>query len=219
LEKVAEEGKVTTSSELKRFPEVEDAEACKSFEYLRENDEAKPMTSSISQVKCVLCLKESLFPVSSFVFHIATDHMFDQYRVAGVPSEGEQVARFLKHLEEKATKEVGAMVHLLEKSLRGTRAAAQRESRNIQDGKFCLNEFRKGEDAEGGKAVESHCERTEVQDQLAHHQPNSPPPQPSPHSQLLTPLPPPSPLPPTPQPLPSSPPTPAFYSSSFHGPD
>ena len=55
LEKVAEEGKVTTSSELKRFPEVEDAEACKSFEYLRENDEAKPMTSSISQVKCVLC--------------------------------------------------------------------------------------------------------------------------------------------------------------------
>ena len=38
LEKVAEEGKATTSSELKRFPEVEDAEACKSLECLREND-------------------------------------------------------------------------------------------------------------------------------------------------------------------------------------
>ena len=66
---------------------------------------------------CVLCSKESLFPVSSFIFHIARDHMFDQYRVAGMPSEGEQVARFLKHLEEKATKKEETKVHLLEKSL------------------------------------------------------------------------------------------------------
>merc|ERR1719462_325208 len=100
LKKVAEEGKATTSDQLKRFPEVEDAEPCKDLECVRENDEAKPMTSSISQVKCVLCSKESLFPVSSFIFHIARDHMFDQYRVAGMPSEGEQVARFLKLLEK-----------------------------------------------------------------------------------------------------------------------
>ena len=117
LEKVAEEGKATTSNELKRFPEVEDAEAYKSLECFGENDEAKPMTSSISQVKCVLCSKESLFPVSSFIFHIARDHMFDQYRVAGMPSEGEQVARFLKHLEEKAKKKVETKMHHLEKSL------------------------------------------------------------------------------------------------------
>ena len=117
LKKVAEEGKATTSNQLKRFPEVGDAEACKDLECLRENDEAKPMTSSISPVKCVLCSKESLFPVSSFIFHIARDHMFDQYRVAGMPSEGEQVARFLKLLEEKAKKKVETKVHLLEKSL------------------------------------------------------------------------------------------------------
>ena len=43
--------------------------------------------------------------------------MFDQYRVAGVPSESEQVARFLKHLEEKAKKKEETKVHLLEKSL------------------------------------------------------------------------------------------------------
>merc|ERR1719187_1165624 len=61
LKKVAEEGKATTSNQLKRFPEVEDAEPCKDLECVRENDEAKPMTSSISPVKCVLCSKESLF--------------------------------------------------------------------------------------------------------------------------------------------------------------
>ena len=168
LKKVAEEGKATTSNQFKRFPEVEDAEACKGLQCLRENDEAKPMTSSISQVKCVLCSKESLFPVSSFIFHIARDHMFDQYRVAGMPSEGAQVAKFLKFLEEKAKKKVETKVHLLEKSLfRGTRAAGQRESRNIQDGKFCLDQFRKGEAAEGDEGVENHRERTEVQDHVA----------------------------------------------------
>merc|ERR1719341_1999767 len=67
-----------------------------------KNDQAEPGTSTISKVQCVLCSKNPSFPVSAFVFHIAREHMFDQYRVAGMPSEGEQVARFLKQLEEKA---------------------------------------------------------------------------------------------------------------------
>ena len=82
-----------------------------------KNDEAEPGTSTISKVQCVLCSKNNSFPVSAFVFHIAREHMFDQYRVAGMPSEGQQVARFLKQLEEKARKEVEVKVHHLENSL------------------------------------------------------------------------------------------------------
>jgi len=82
-----------------------------------KNNEAEPGTSTISKVQCVLCSKNNSFPVSAFVFHIAREHMFDQYRVAGMPSEGQQVARFLKQLEEKARKEVEMKVHHLENSL------------------------------------------------------------------------------------------------------
>jgi len=82
-----------------------------------KNSEAQPGTSTISKVQCVLCSKNNSFPVSAFVFHIAREHMFDQYRVAGMPSEGDQVARFLKQLEEKARKEVEMKVNHLENSL------------------------------------------------------------------------------------------------------
>merc|ERR1719234_1823826 len=82
-----------------------------------KNDEAEPGTSAISKVQCVLCSKNNSFPVSAFVFHIAREHMFDQYRVVGMPCEGEQVARFLKQLEEKARKEVEVKVHHLEERL------------------------------------------------------------------------------------------------------
>ena len=112
-----------------------------------KNDEAEPGTSTISKVQCVLCSKNNSFPVSAFVFHIAREHMFDQYRVAGMPSEGQQVARFLKQLEEKARKEVAVKVHHLENSLLETGEQLGRErageGKNEGVGNYLQNRMQK----------------------------------------------------------------------------
>ena len=112
-----------------------------------KNDEAEPGTSTISKVQCVLCSKNNSFPVSAFVFHIAREHMFDQYRVAGMPSEGQQVARFLKQLEEKARKEVEVKVHHLENSLMeaGEQLCRERagEGKNEGVGNYLQNRMQK----------------------------------------------------------------------------
>ena len=112
-----------------------------------KNDQAGPGTSTISKVQCVLCSKNTSFPVSAFVFHIAREHMFDQYRVAGMPSEGEQVARFLKQLEEKARKEVETKVHHLENSLMeaGEQLSRERAGEGKDEGvaNFLHNRMRK----------------------------------------------------------------------------
>merc|ERR1719234_335407 len=117
LEKRLEEEKASTSKYSTGSLESKAAAASSLESSSSSNDEAEPGTSAISKVQCVLCSKNNSFPVSSFVFHIAREHMFDQYRVVGMPCEGEQVARFLKQLEEKARKEVEVKVHHLEERL------------------------------------------------------------------------------------------------------
>ena len=147
LEKRLEEEKASTSRYSTGSLESK-AAAASSLELSPSKDyEAEPGTSIISKVQCVLCSKNNSFPVSAFVFHIARDHMFDQYRVAGMPSEGEQVARFLKQLEEKARKEVELKVHHLEKSLMeaGEQLARERagEAKDEDVSKFLQNRMQK----------------------------------------------------------------------------
>lgn len=133
LEKRLEEERASTSKFSTSSLEVTAAGAGLELSPSK-HDEAEPGTSTISKVQCVLCSKKNLFPVSAFVFHIAREHMFDQYRVAGMPSEGEQVARFLSQLEEKAKKEVEVKVHHLEKSLmEAGEQLARKEAGEVKD--------------------------------------------------------------------------------------
>merc|ERR1719234_747120 len=148
LEKRLEEEKASTSKYSTGSLESKATAASSLVSSSSKVDEAEPGTSTyISKVQCVLCPKNNSFPVSAFVFHIAREHMFDQYRVAGMPSEGEQVARFLKQLEEKARREVEVKVHHLEKSLMeaGEQLARERagEAKDEDVAKFLQNRMLK----------------------------------------------------------------------------
>ena len=126
------------------------------------SDDAEPATSTISKVQCVLCSKNNSFPVSAFVFHIARDHMFDQYRIAGMPSEGEQVARFLTQLEEKARKEVEARVRQLEKSLLETGEQLARERAGEGKDVVAAENFLQGRIRKEVKELESKVKQQHI---------------------------------------------------------
>merc|ERR1719234_1978511 len=142
LEKRLEEEKASTSKYSTGSLESKATAASSLESSSSKNYEAEPGTSAISKVQCVLCSKNNSFPVSAFVFHIAREHMFDQYRVAGIPCEGEQVARFLKQLEEKARKEVEVKVHHLEKNLLEAGEQLVRERAGEAKMKMLLDFFR-----------------------------------------------------------------------------
>merc|ERR1711913_238119 len=69
--------------------------------FLRHKDE---FDESL-RIKCVFCPQESLQTVSNYLFHIAREHMFDQYKATDIKEESVQVAMLLKILEDKAKKD------------------------------------------------------------------------------------------------------------------
>jgi len=58
-----------------------------------------------SKLRCVFCPGENLIPVTGFIFHVAREHMFDQYKQVDTISPGLQVGMLLKVLEERARKD------------------------------------------------------------------------------------------------------------------
>jgi hypothetical protein len=72
------------------------------------------------RIRCVLCPPSSgALSTSGFLFHIARAHMFDEWRVAGLPGEAAQVQQLLGMLEGRARREVASQVRQLEDAVRG----------------------------------------------------------------------------------------------------
>jgi len=69
------------------------------------------------KIRCVFCPQENVQPISNYIFHIAREHMFDQYKNMNIIDESLKVGMFFKVLEEKARKELGLEMQNLHKSL------------------------------------------------------------------------------------------------------
>merc|ERR1719312_170786 len=69
------------------------------------------------KIRCVFCPQENVQPISNYIFHIAREHMFDQYKNMNIIDESLKVGMFFKVLEEKARKELGLEMQSLHKSL------------------------------------------------------------------------------------------------------
>merc|ERR1719410_845117 len=66
------------------------------------------------KIHCVFCPNGTLHSVSGYIFHVAREHMFDQYKNQSNVSESIKVGMFFKVLEEKARKELNSEIKTLQ---------------------------------------------------------------------------------------------------------
>jgi len=92
------------------------------------------------KIRCVFCPQENLQPISNFIFHIAREHMFDQYKNMNIIDESLKVGMFFKVLEEKARKELGLEMKSLNESLDEMRENLFKQREEFEDRQVLLNE-------------------------------------------------------------------------------
>jgi len=67
--------------------------------------EKKATFDENARIRCVFCPQDNRVSLTNFLFHIAREHMFDQYKKVNIESDTIQVGMLLKILEDKARKE------------------------------------------------------------------------------------------------------------------
>jgi len=92
------------------------------------------------KIRCVFCPQENLQPISNFIFHIAREHMFDQYKNMNVVDESLKVGMFFKVLEEKARKELGLEMKILNESLDEMKENLFKQREELEDKQVLLSE-------------------------------------------------------------------------------
>jgi len=98
------------------------------------------------KIRCVFCPQENLQTISSFIFHVAREHMFDQYKNKNIIDESLKVGMFLKVLEEKARKEMGFEMKRLEDSIDDMKERAFKQGEEVEERQILIKELE-------GKAV------------------------------------------------------------------
>lgn len=93
------------------------------------------------KIRCVFCPQENLQPISNFIFHIAREHMFDQYKNRNTIDESLKVGMFLKVLEEKARKELGLEMKSLNDSLDELKENAFKHEEELEEKEVLINEL------------------------------------------------------------------------------
>jgi len=93
------------------------------------------------KIRCVFCPQENLQPISNFIFHIAREHMFDQYKNKNIVDESLKVGMFLKVLEEKARKELGLEMKSLNDSLDELKENAFKHEEELEEKQVLINEL------------------------------------------------------------------------------
>ncbi|XP_023334474.1 uncharacterized protein LOC111705979 [Eurytemora carolleeae] len=77
------------------------------------------------RIRCVFCPGENMVSLVGFIFHVAREHMFDQYKKVELETEAQQVGLLLRRLEDKvksstSSQEVNSLhsrIHQLEKQV------------------------------------------------------------------------------------------------------
>eukprot|EP00092_Neocalanus_flemingeri_P021157 GFUD01022931.1.p1 GENE.GFUD01022931.1~~GFUD01022931.1.p1 ORF type:complete len:1136 (-),score=340.84 GFUD01022931.1:94-3501(-) len=93
------------------------------------------------KIRCVFCPQENLQTVSNFIFHIAREHMFDQYKSNDIREESLKVGMFLKVLEDKARKELALEMKVLNQSLEELKERAFKYEEVNEDKQVMVNEL------------------------------------------------------------------------------
>jgi len=93
------------------------------------------------KIRCVFCPQENLQTISNFIFHIAREHMFDQYKNSNITDESLKVGMFLKVLEDKARKELGSEMKVLNDSLDQLKESAFKHGEINEEKQVMINEL------------------------------------------------------------------------------
>eukprot|EP00090_Calanus_glacialis_P004498 TRINITY_DN13368_c0_g1_i7.p1 TRINITY_DN13368_c0_g1~~TRINITY_DN13368_c0_g1_i7.p1 ORF type:complete len:1117 (-),score=406.66 TRINITY_DN13368_c0_g1_i7:107-3457(-) len=93
------------------------------------------------RIPCVFCPQENLQTISNFIFHIAREHMFDQYKSSNITEESLKVGMFLKVLEDKARKELASEMKVLNDSLEELKESAFKHEEMIEEKHDIINEL------------------------------------------------------------------------------
>ena len=105
---------------------------------LESNKNMKPSencTSSSSLVHCVLCPQPVHLSVPAYLFHIAREHVSDQYMMNKPTEETNQVRIFLEMLEVKAKKEADENVRELENTVQKLREKVKQHQNGKDEGR------------------------------------------------------------------------------------
>jgi len=93
------------------------------------------------RIRCVFCPNENLQTVSNFIFHIAREHMFDQYKSSDIKEESIKVGMFLKVLEEKARKELATEMKVLNNTIAELKEKSLKSDEVIVEKQGDINEL------------------------------------------------------------------------------
>jgi len=69
------------------------------------------------RIQCAFCPQDNQQTISNFIFHIAREHMFDQYKKQDIVKESLDVGMYIKVLEDKAKKKLSSEMTILSNSL------------------------------------------------------------------------------------------------------